>query len=222
MISREFYKLSNELMKPLLSPYGFTNNTSKKSVFHRQVSDDIYHFIVPWLMGRGGTRFEIKVLATSPLIDPRFSDRFPDHLSMPDDRKTDLDPVKGVTFRASHTYRGNKKEGFVRNFNNQAKPAIIKYAIPHLDKIQTLKQLRSNMTPTLNPTSGLSYALIYWQTGKKRKGKRLLLAHREHLLGLIAGLKTLEPENKVDANRHNQSISQYTASIEYVEQLLNF
>ena len=220
MRSREFYKLSAELMSPVLKPQGFNNDGSKRSVFHRQVSDNIFHCIIPWLKGRGGATFEIRVLATSPLIDIEFAERFPDELGMPLDRMTDLDPTKGVTFISDHTFRGNKKEGFIRNFNNQAKPAIIEHAIPYLDKIDTLEKLLSNMKPTSLPVAKLSYALAHWHTGQIEKAKKLLLEHREYLLNRISEHKKLEPVNKADSNLHQSSIDYLTFAIEHIESLL--
>jgi len=208
MKSREFYKLLNQLLTPLLTPYGFTKGDSKKAIFHRNVGDEVYHIICPWLVGRGGQWFDIKVLATSPLIDIHFFDNFPDNLGMPTDRPTGLKP-NGMTHLASGVFRGNKSEGLVRNFNTQAKPAIVKHAIPYLDKIDTLKKLRKSMRPPDVQIGGLSYALAHWHTGKKRKGKKLLLEHRDYLL-----------ETMVEGKYDKSVISQYTYTVEYIEKLL--
>lgn len=208
MKSREFYKLFNQLLPPLLIPYGFTKGDSKKARFHRKVGDEVYHIICPWLVGRGGQWFDIKVLATSPLIDIRFFDNFPDNLGMPTDRLTGLMP-NGMTHMASHAFRGNKSDGLIRNFNTQAKPAIVQHAIPFLDKIDTLKKLRKSMRPPDVRVGGLSYALAHWHTGKRRKGKKLLLDHRDYLLQIMA-----------EGNYDQSDISEYTFNIKYIEKLL--
>jgi len=207
-------------MSPILTPHGFSTEGSKKSVFHRQVSADVFHCVVPWLKGQGGTKFAIRVLVTSPLVDISFPTSFPDELGMPNDRETGLDPIKGVTFHSNHTFRGNKKEGFIRNFNNQAKPAIVKYAIPYLDKIDTLKKLRRRMRPSTVPLSGLSYALVHWHTGKRMKGEKLLIEHRNYLLNLINESRALEPVSKADLSLHEASIAHYIFAIEHIETLL--
>lgn len=208
MKSREFYKLFNQLLPPLLIPHGFTKGDSKKARFHRLVGDQVYHVICPWLTGRGGQWFDIKVLAISPLIDIRLFDNFPDNLGMPTDRLTGLEP-NGMTLMASHVFRGNKSEGLIRNFNAQAKPAIVQHAIPYLDKIDTLKKLRKSMRQPDVRGGGLSYALAHWHTGKRRKGKKLLLDHRDYLLQSMA------------EGNYDQSVkSEYNFDIEYIEKLL--
>ena len=60
MRSREFYRLFNKLLSPLLIPHGFTNLGSKQATFHRKTEGQIYHIITPWQVGRGGQWFDIK------------------------------------------------------------------------------------------------------------------------------------------------------------------
>lgn len=216
MKSREFYRLFNKLLSQLLIPHGFTNSGSKKATFHRQTDGEVYHIIVPWRVGRGGQWFDIKVLATSPLVDLSFSKSFPDNLGMPHDRLTGLE-LHGMVNSANHVFRGNKPEGLIRNFNNQAKPAIVEHAIPYLDKIQTLKDLRSNINPA---GKSMSYGLCLWHTGEKRKAKKILLAVKKDAQANLSQYLSIETVPQRDQSNHDLSVEHHKSVIGYIDELL--
>ena len=139
MKSREFYREMKKLLLPVLTPYGFVNTGSRKAVFYRQQTEDVYHIIAPWLVGRGGQWFDLKVMVKSPTIDTDFAERFPDNFGS----ACTLTP-NGLNLSDTHVFRGNKLEGLIRNFKNQAHPALIEHAIPALDQVKTLKDLRNS------------------------------------------------------------------------------
>lgn len=218
MKSREFYKLFRELLPPVLSPHGFTRTDSRKATFHRMTDHEVCHVIVPWLVGRGGQWFDIRVLATSPLIDIDFADQFPDKFGMPFDRSTSLDPDSGMTESSnSHVFRGNKAEGLLRNFERQAKPAIEKFAIPYLDNIQTLHDLRSAMTETCT----LDYGLVQWHTGDTRRAITTLKAVRAEQRILLQEYKLREPVAKTYRASHEASVQFHSARISFIDNFLS-
>ena len=216
MKSREFYRLFNKLLSPLLIPHGFTNENSKKATFHRQTDSHVYHIITPWLVGRGGQWFDIKILAASPLVDFSFLESFPDNLGMPNDRLTGLEP-HGLVYDASHVFRGNKPEGLTRNFNNQARPAIEAHAIPYLDKIQTIEDLKSNINPA---GETMSYGLCLWHTGEKQKAKPILLAVKNKSQASLSQYLSVEKVAQRDQYNYNLSVEYHKSVIRYIDKLL--
>ena len=216
MQSREFYRLFNKLLPPVLEPHGFVKDGSKKATFYRQTEGQVYHIITPWLTGRGGKWFDIKVLATSPLIEINFSEEFPDYLGMPPNRMTGL-KSDGMALSASHVFRGNKSEGLIRNFNNHAKPAILKYAVPYLDDIQNLTHLRRNM---MVGNHDLSYGLALWHTGKKRKARSILLIERTKFNRYLEDALKRKKVSSRDKVIYDESVKCYAKIVSHLDEIL--
>jgi hypothetical protein len=172
MREKEFDKLGNEYFGAVLEPYGFSAEKSRHCTFYKKVGD-LYHVIMPDI-DRSGTSFIIRVFTTSPLIDPSFDERFPDDIGIPSDVCSALHPVKGVGFR-EHNYRCKYEEGFVRNFNKDAKPALLEKALPYLNEITTLQ----DMLPFIK--SPFYTSVTMWLLGEKLEAKPLLEAELQRL-----------------------------------------
>lgn len=173
MKERQFTQLSSEHFGRVLGSHGFSDDHSRHSTFHKQVSADIYHFITPCL-SRDGTWYDILVFANSPLIEPQFSEQFPDRLSIPSDSFSSLHPKFGVGARM-HEYWCRTEEGFIRNFNKHAIPALTDKALDYLSGINSL----DDMIPYIKRDFYLGAAL--WHTGNKHEAKTLLKAEEERL-----------------------------------------
>jgi hypothetical protein len=128
---------------------------------------------MPDINGRG-TSFGIRVFTTSPLIDPSFDDCFPDDIGIPSDVCSSLHPLRGVSFR-SHEYRCRLEEGFIRNFNKDAKPALLEKALPFLSKITTLQ----DMMPFIK--SPFYKGVTLWLVGSKEDARPLLESELQRL-----------------------------------------
>ncbi len=139
MTLSEFKKLSKEYIGDYLQEFGFSCEGSKHALYNRKYSDDVYHFIWPQLNSHG-TWFDVMVFAHSPKILEGFYDKFQDNLEVTSDVFSFLHPITGVG-RDQKIYRCNYKEGFIRNFNQVAKPAIEKFALPYLDGIVTVEDV---------------------------------------------------------------------------------
>lgn len=95
MTPAKFKKLVDQYFGEALCSFGFTSDGSKYAVFHRKVSEDVYH-VISTQLGSRGTWFRVYVFTTSPCIEPNFNDDFPDELGIPSDWLSTLDPKHGV------------------------------------------------------------------------------------------------------------------------------
>ncbi|WP_353190209.1 hypothetical protein [Pandoraea pnomenusa] len=134
-----FDRLAREYFGEVLRPMGFSCAESKFSNFYRQVSNDIVHVVMPDLM-RGGTRYEVRVFATSSKIEPQFVERFPDDIGIPSGTLSYLHPVMGVG-PGQKLFHCKTEEGFIRGFLSEVAPALSTKALPYLEKISTLESL---------------------------------------------------------------------------------
>jgi len=133
---KKFAQMSRKFMGTLLSSHGFETIGEVSPIYYRVNENDIYHFISPRL-GSRGVWFDIMVFGHSPILQDNFHEEFPDNLGVTADSLGYLHPVTGVGMD-QQMYRCRTEEGFVRNFNQQAKPALEKFALPYLDKLQTI------------------------------------------------------------------------------------
>ena len=138
MKEMEFNSLAKIHFGEVLELYGFSCEKSKHCTFYKAVND-VFHIVMPDL-SHDGTKFNIRVFVTSPLLEPNFERKFPDYLGIPADVCSSLHPSCGVSFR-SHSYRCKLKEGFIRNFNNDIKSALTEKGIPYLNEINSIKSL---------------------------------------------------------------------------------
>lgn len=177
MQARAFDRLAKEKFGEVLADFGFSTNGSRHCSFHRW-RGDIVHLVVPD-PGRDGTWFDIRVFAHSPLIDPGFERRFPDHLGIPSGSLSFLHPVSGVG-PDQQRYRCNKPEGFLRNFEDLVRPALLNHAIPFQDRIVSLEAL----LPTV--VDPFYRAVCLWQLGQQDEARPLLEAELARLQGLAS------------------------------------
>jgi hypothetical protein len=176
MKESEFDQLAKKYFGEVLEPYGFSAEKSNYCDFYRHVGNEVYHVVSPSL-GSRGTWFDVKVFFTSPLIEPEFDKRFPNELGVPSDLLSFLHPKTGVG-PDQKQYRCRLEEGFIRNFNKEVKPALLKKAIPYLDGIASLQDMLPYVT---NPNYK---AITQWQTGNKEEAKILLETQRKRLSGM--------------------------------------
>lgn len=173
MKEKQFDLLVKENFGRILKPHGFSSDLSKYSTFYREVSDNIYHVIMPDLSA-DGSWFDIRVFATSSVIEPDFSGRFPDEIGVPSDSFSLLHPRFGVGAR-QQKYRCKTEEGFVRNFNKDVMPALEDKAIPYLDEINSLKDLATHVRRDFYLGATL------WHIGENEKATELLMAEKSRL-----------------------------------------
>jgi len=173
MKEKQFDKLAKEHFGFILGSKGFSAERSKYSTFYRQVTDDIYHVIMPDL-SRDGAWFDIRVFAMSPLIEPQFDELFPDELRIPSDSFSLLHPKTGVGLDQKK-YPCRTEEGFTRNFNKDVVVALKEKALPYLDSITCLHDL----IPYIKRDFYLGAAL--WHDGEQKKARELLIAEKSRL-----------------------------------------
>lgn len=139
---------------PLLTPHGFSCESSKRCVYWRKVSDEIYHIISPDALRRVD-RYDINVYATSPLILADFLEKFPDWIPYTNSNYGYLSPESGVGDYQKLYFCGNP-DAFMTSFNRDVAPALTNIAIPYLDEIQSMKDL----IPTIRPGGMMGAALL--------------------------------------------------------------
>jgi hypothetical protein len=123
-----------------LRDLGFSSEGSQYCTFHRKFSEEIYHFVIPDI-STDGTWFDVRVFGHSPRIDPLFYERFPDSLGIPSGSVSFLHDLTGVG-PDQKRYRCRTKDGLIRNVRTEVLPAIHTHAIPYLNKITSLRELR--------------------------------------------------------------------------------
>ncbi|MFN3151366.1 hypothetical protein [Bremerella sp.] len=137
MKAKQFDKLAKEAFGSVLHDFGFTSEGSRWCTFHRQVNEDIYHFILPDLSSRG-VWYDVKVFATCPRLDPLFSEKFPDSLGIPTDYCYLAPSGIGLDQTSFNT---KSEENFRNRFKIQVASLLTNVAIPYLDRIQSLEDL---------------------------------------------------------------------------------
>jgi hypothetical protein len=180
MTLKQFDKLANELFDAVLTPLGFKNEGSLHCTFHRRISADVYHVILP----DPGSRvawFDVKVFPTSPAIEPGFASMFPDELGLPTDSWSYLS-ARGVGLDHEQ-FNSKSEENLRRRFELTVKPLLLTQAIPYLDGIRTV----ADMIPLLKHSSYLGLALHH--VGRVVEAKAPLLKERDRL-------QQLDVENK--------------------------
>lgn len=125
-----------------LMPLGFDCSRSRHSTFYRNLGD-CWHFILADPL-KSGTQYDIKVFASSPLIDPCFETSFPDDLGIPADVRCSLAST-GVGLDTER-FACRDDAAFAHSFASTVKPRLLDVALPFLDRIQSLE----SMLPTIH------------------------------------------------------------------------
>ena len=133
---KKFTHMSRKHFGNFLKLHSFSTIRDSSPLYYRINDNDIYHIISPRL-GSRGVWFDIMVYSHSPLLEDTFLQDFPESLGVPSDSFSYLHPETGVG-PDQKCYRCRTEEGFVRNFNQEAKPALQEFGLPYLDKIQTI------------------------------------------------------------------------------------
>ena len=138
MKPKQFDKLASEAFGNVLGEAGFENSKSRHCTFYREASENFYHIVLPDL-GTRGAWYDVKVFAYSSLLDPRFSDRFPDDLGIPTGMFCYLAP-SGVGPDQT-PFNCQSEENFTRRFESTVAPLLTSMALPYLDRFQSLNDL---------------------------------------------------------------------------------
>ena len=145
---KQFDLVARRAFGSVLEPHGFSCADSKWCTFYRPLGNDLYHFIVPDRLRRL-PKFDIHVFAHSPVLDPEnWETRFPDTVGFPTGSLSYLHSRTGVG-PDQELYFCRTEEGLMRDFEGRVKPALITFALPFLDRIKSLPDLKRL---TLHPT----------------------------------------------------------------------
>lgn len=136
---KQFSSLSKKYFGEILEPLGFETYELVNPLYHRTNDNKISQVIIPQL-GSRGVWFDILIFVASPEIHQDFFKEFPNYVHDTSGGNCYLHPDTGVGFDQM-MYRCRTKEGFIRNFLNQAKPALEQHALPYFDRIKSLNEL---------------------------------------------------------------------------------
>ena len=176
MTKAEFLRLIRANFDPILAPHGFSCEGSKRCVYWRKVSDEIYHIISPSALRRVD-RYDINVYATSPLIEEDFFDKFPDWLPFTNGDVGYLSPERGVGDYQKLYFCGNP-DAFMTSFQRDTAPALVEIAIPYLDRIQNM----GDLIPTIRLGGMMGAALLH--VGRIAEAKRYIESEIKRLSDL--------------------------------------
>lgn len=136
------YKLIKQCFGSALELEGFSTEDSKQSVFWRKTDGNIYHYITAWKSLRS-PKYDIMVFAYSPLLDEDFESKHPDNIGCPINGH--LHSKFGVGMQSEQLFC-RSEEGFIRDFDKRGAQMLVEYAVPFLDKIQTIDDLAPLIT----------------------------------------------------------------------------
>ena len=169
----KFDELVREQFGPLLLPKGFEVDRSEYCTFYRSRPNDIWHIILPDI-GSSGAWYDVRVFATSPLIEADFDRLFPDSLGIPSGSFSLLHSTLGVGAR-QEMFKCRTESIFASNFRDKVGPAITQFALPYLDSIVDVKSL----LPLINHEFYRGLSLI--EVGNLEEGTKVLVSERERL-----------------------------------------
>jgi len=146
---KKFTHMSRKYFGELLLKYGFSATDGDSPVFYRINQNDIYHIIFP-MLGSRGVWFDLSVLGHSPILKDTSFENFPESVQDVTGGFSYLHPITGVG-PDQKCYRCRTEEGFIRNFNQEAKPALEKFGLPYLDKLQTIDDVIATIPEGMRP-----------------------------------------------------------------------
>lgn len=180
MTNREFDSLATEMFGIALIPLGFSSMGSERCTFYRRAGNDVYHFIRPDI-GSRGTWYDVRVFPHSPKICPLFERRFPDDLGVPTDRFSFLSEQEiGIT---QSQFNCKDDDNFRRRFTATVGPALLRVAIPYLDRFQAV----ADIIPAIRHPSFLPFALHH--VGRHDEAFAALRRERDRLRSLNSSTK---------------------------------
>jgi len=145
---KEFGDLSQKYFGSWLTTKGFEIDAiGQRPVYYRYSESEICQLIIPQLGGRG-VWFDVLMFVGHKKLLPDFFLDFPNKVYDVTGGRCYLHPETGVGFD-QYQYRCRTEEGFVRNFDQHAKPALEKFGIPYLDSLNKIDDLIKIMTPNI-------------------------------------------------------------------------
>jgi len=100
MRTDEFDSSIQRLVGPIVEPWGFTSTGGKGCSFRRQVSDDLFHFIV-FDIKKNRQEFEVQVFPATPKLGKDQWAGFPNFVGIPTGTEAGLNAKSGVGGGAS-------------------------------------------------------------------------------------------------------------------------
>jgi hypothetical protein len=172
MTPKQFDKAALKLFGPVLQGHGFTTERSRLCTFHRKISDEMYHLIMPSLGSRGAW-YRVMVFPASPAIDPTFFEHFPDDLGAPSDSWSYLSE-QGISL-GTEQFNCNSEENFVRRFENTVRDLLTDIAVPYLDQFKQV----ADMLPIIKQPGFMGLALHH--VGRVTEARPILEKERNRL-----------------------------------------
>lgn len=136
---KQFDRLARELFGDVLAPHGFSCDASKRCTFTRQMSDRVYHIIMPDPLRRIPW-YDINVFPTSPAFHEDFNERFPDDLGVTLDSGGKLSETAGIGMDQqlfNCACESNMRNGFEKTVAG----LLESVAIPFLDGIRSYEDI---------------------------------------------------------------------------------
>jgi len=194
---KEFDRHAKTLFGATLSKYGFESTQSKHCTFVRELPGDVFHFVMPD-PGTRGVWFDVKVFATSPVLDPLFRQHFPDYLGIPADSYCYLNKRSGVGPH-QQTFEFDTAQRLESVCAQQVAPLLLEKALTYLDAIRSIQDLLPLIRHKMFRATALSYLgdpaavpLLVEQIGRLKEIAQsnpgepevpIVLAHFQQLLG---------------------------------------
>lgn len=155
MQAKQFNVLMRELLSPILTPYGFSADNSRRCTYWRRCSDEVFHIILPDRLNRL-PRFDVKVFMTSPVIDPSFEATFPDDLGIPTDLYSYLSESAGVG-PDQQKFFCKYPDHVRREVNGRLGALLVDTAVPYLSGYASVESMIEAIRAPLMKAFALSH-----------------------------------------------------------------
>jgi hypothetical protein len=181
MLTKDFDRIAKDTLQPVLSPLGFSSSRSKHCIFEREIADGIWHFIGPD-RSKSGRWYDVKAFASSPIIDPMFSEKAPDNLGIPFagcfvNRWTGLGAEQ-------QTFKSETKDQLVSSLNEEVIPLLKNKALALLSSLTSV----SALLPQIKSPLFRGFALLH--LGSAQEAQELLVRESARLSPMAATDKT--------------------------------
>lgn len=138
----QFDALARKSLGEVLGAHGFQCTLSKRSTFYREVTQGLFHVVLLDPLVRL-PKYDVKIFPQSPLLEgEEWSRKFPDDLGIPTGSLSYLSSRTGVG-PDQELYFCGSADIFEIDFNARVKPALVRFALPYLDKIGSCSAIAS-------------------------------------------------------------------------------
>ena len=137
---KQFDAEARRALSEVLGSHGFDCAASEGSTFYREASAGLFHIVLLDPLARL-PKFDVRVFPHSPLLEgDGWAEKFPDSLGIPTGSLSYLHSRNGVG-PDQELFFCKSTEVFLQDFGARVKPALLRFALPYLDRIRSVSAI---------------------------------------------------------------------------------